>query len=90
MRMIYKGRRWCIRLGACNLPTRFFLAGPPDAFQEAVEEIKEQRLASSGPETMQRDILTELATPHIASPDVHVDTVDETIVMYIHLSLIHI
>ncbi len=66
------------------MPTRFFLAEPPDAFREAVEEIKEQRLASSGLETMRRDILTELATPHIASPDVHVDTVDETIVMPFH------
>ena len=66
------------------MPTRFFLTEPPDATQEAVAEIKKQRLASSGPETMQRDILTELATPHIASPDVHVDTVDETIVMYFH------
>ena len=47
-------------------------------------ESKKQRLASSGPETMQRDILTELATPHLASPDVHVDTVDETIVMHFH------
>ena len=33
---------------------------------------------------MQHDILTELTTPHIASPDVHVDTVDEAIVMYFH------
>ena len=66
------------------MPTRFFLAEPPDAFREAVEEIKEQRLASSGLETMRRDILTELATPHIASPDVHVGTVDETIVMPFH------
>ena len=33
---------------------------------------------------MQCDILTELATPHIASPDVYVDTVDEIIVMYFH------
>ena len=49
-----------------------------------MEEIKEQRLASSGLETMRRGILTELATPHIASPDVHVDTVDETIVMPFH------
>ena len=47
-------------------------------------EIKKQRLASSGPETMQRDILTELDTPHIASLDVPVDTVDETIVMPFH------
>ena len=33
---------------------------------------------------VQRDILTELATPHIASPYVHVDTADETIVMHFH------
>lgn len=66
------------------MPTRFFLAEAPDASQEAAAETKKQRLASSGPETMQCDILAELATPHIASPDVYVDTVDEIIVMYFH------
>ena len=70
--------------GSLQLADWFFLTEPPDAPQEAVEESKKQRLASSGLETMQRDILTELATPHIASPDVHVDTVDETIVMHFH------
>ena len=49
-----------------------------------MDEIKKQRSASSGPETMQHDILTELTTPHIASSDVHADTVDEAIVMYFH------
>jgi len=49
-----------------------------------VEEIKKQRSASSGPETMQHDILTELTTPRIASPEVHADTLDEAIVMYFH------
>ncbi len=49
-----------------------------------MEEIKKQRSASSGPETMQHGILTELTTPHIASSDVHADTVDEAIVMYFH------
>ena len=49
-----------------------------------MEEIKKQRSASSGPETMQHDILTELTTPRIASPEVHADTLDEAIVMYFH------
>ena len=49
-----------------------------------MEEIKKQRSASSGPETMQHDILTELTTPHIASHDMYADTVDEAIVMYFH------
>ena len=70
--------------GSLQLADSFFLPEPPDASQESVAEIKKQRLASSGLETMRRDILTELATPHIASLDVHVDTVDETIVMPFH------
>ena len=70
--------------GSLQLADSFFLTEPPDAPQEAVEEIKKQRLAWSGLETMQRDILTELATPHTASPDVHVDTVEETIVLPFH------
>jgi hypothetical protein len=30
------------------------------------------------------DLLSEITTPHIASPDVHVDTASQRIVMYFH------
>jgi hypothetical protein len=38
--------------GSLQLADSLFLTEPPDAPQEAVEEIKKQRLALSGPETM--------------------------------------
>ena len=69
--------------GSLQLADSLFLIEPPDAPPEAVEEIKKQR-AARGPETMLHDILTELTTPHIASPDVHVDSTNQTIVMYFH------
>ncbi len=70
--------------GSLQLADSLFLTEPPDAPPEAVEEIKKERFASRGPETMLHDILTELTTPHIASPDVHVDSANQTIVMYFH------
>ena len=33
---------------------------------------------------MSHDLLSEITTPHIASPDVHVDPVGQRIVMYFH------
>ena len=69
--------------GSLQLADSLFLIEPPDAPPEAVEENKKQR-AARGPETMLHDILTELTTPHIASPDVHVDSTNQTIVMYFH------
>ena len=33
---------------------------------------------------MSHDLLSEITTPHIASPDVHVDPIRQRIVMYFH------
>ena len=70
--------------GSLQLADSHFLTEPPDAPAEAVEEIKERRKAQRGDVEMSHDLLTELTTPHIASPDVHVDSANQTIVMYFH------
>jgi hypothetical protein len=70
--------------GSLQLADSLFLTEPPDAPPEAVEVLAQQRLASRGPETMVHDLVTELTTPHIASPDVHVDSANQNIVMYFH------
>ena len=70
--------------GSLQLANSRFLTEPPDAPEEAVEEIKKRRFAERGTERRSHDLLTELTTPHIASPDVHVDSANQTIVMYFH------
>lgn len=70
--------------GSLQLADSRFLTEPPDATPEAVEAVAKQRLATRGPETILHDLVTELTTPHIASPDVHIDSLNQTIVMYFH------
>ena len=70
--------------GSLQLAESHFLTEPPDAPAEAVEELRIRRGSSRGPDTLSHDLLTELTTPHIASPDVHVDSENQTIVMYFH------
>jgi len=69
--------------GSLQLADSCFLTTPPDASPDAVEHFR-ARYASSGPDRLSHDLLTELTTPHIASPDVHVDAVRQTIIMYFH------
>ncbi len=70
--------------GSLQLAESHFLTEPPDAPAEAVEELRIRRESSRGPDALSHDLLTELTTPHIASPDVHVDSQNQTIVMYFH------
>ncbi len=70
--------------GSLQLAGSHFLTEPPDAPPEAVEEIKKQRQALRGPDVLPHGLLEELTTPHIASPDVHVDSDNQMIVMYYH------
>ena len=76
---------WKIHVpGSLQLSDSLFLTEPPDAPPEAVKEIKRQRQALRGPDVLPHSLLEELTTPHIASPDVHVDSNNKTIVMYYH------
>jgi hypothetical protein len=70
--------------GSLQLADSHFLTEPPEAPAAAVEKIKAQRASLRGPDTLPHDLLTELTTPHIASPDVHVHPANRTIVMYFH------
>ena len=70
--------------GSLQLADSHFLTEPPDAPEDAVEEIKKRRMALRGPDQLSHDLLTELTTPHIASPDLHVDSQHQMVVMYFH------
>jgi hypothetical protein len=68
--------------GSLQLAQSRFLTEPPIASPEQVAQC-EARLKERGT-PMSYDALSEITTPHIASPDVHVDAVGRRIVMYFH------
>ena len=49
---------------------------------EELERLRTERAGRGAP--ISHDLLTEVTTPHIASPDVHVDTENRRIVIYFH------
>jgi len=71
--------------GSLQLAESHFATEPPAAPEGARERIAE-RYAAAGIDvtTLPHDLLVDLTTPHIASPDVHVDDVNQRIVMYFH------
>lgn len=68
--------------GSLRLAQLHFATEPPDAPPEAVEQIR--AWAKTTGLELPHDLVSELTTPHIASPDVHVDDQDRRIVMYFH------
>ena len=70
--------------GSLQLADSGFLTTPPDAPKDALEPFEARWASLSGPDRLSHDLLTELTTPHIASPDVHVDPARQQIVMYFH------
>jgi hypothetical protein len=66
--------------GSLQLVGSFLLTKPPDG---PVEELAKLRAAPQ-PANYSHDAFTEATTPHIASPDVHVDEPNRRIVMYYH------
>jgi hypothetical protein len=74
---------WRIHLpGSLQLEQSRFLTEPPESTPEQVVQF-EARLKRNGV-AIAHDLLLEITTPHIASPDVHVDTRERRIVMYFH------
>lgn len=74
---------WHIHVaGSLRLEQSCFLTEPPVASAEDLAE-HERRLERSGTR-ISHDLLSEITTPHIASPDVHVDEAGRRIVMYFH------
>ena len=68
--------------GSLQLEESRFLTEPPKVTAEQFAQF-EARLQQSGV-VISHDLLSEITTPHIASPDVHVDTPGRRIVMYFH------
>ncbi len=72
---------WHIRpLGSLQIGDSHFLTEPPDVPPAELARMRARR----GRATLSHDLLTEATTPHIASPDVHIDPVNRRIVMYFH------
>lgn len=68
--------------GSLHLAESRFLVAPP-AVTPAQLAAAEARMAQAGM-AISHDALSEITTPHIASPDVHVDQANRRIVMYFH------
>ena len=68
--------------GSLQIANSRFLTEPPDVSPEQLERLRARR--GAGAATLSHDLLTEVTTPHIASPDVHVDDGNRRIVMYFH------
>jgi len=68
--------------GSLQLEKSCFLTEAPQATPEQVAFYK-ARLKEAGIR-LSHDVLSEITTPHIASPDVHVDPSSRRIIMYYH------
>jgi hypothetical protein len=68
--------------GSLQLEQSCFLTEPPKATPQQVAEFEARSKRSGAP--ISHDLLLEITTPHIASPDVHVDWAGRRIVMYFH------
>jgi len=68
--------------GSLQIAHSQFLTEPPEVTPQELERLRARRRA--GAAALSHDLLTEVTTPHIASPDVHVDDANRRIVMYFH------
>ena len=68
--------------GSLQIASSHSLTEPPEVSPEELEQHRAARARRGAP--MSHDLLTEVTTPHIASPDVHVDDETRRIVMYFH------
>jgi hypothetical protein len=68
--------------GSLHLEQSRFLTEPPAVSPEQLAEFEARYKTRGAP--MSHDLLSEITTPHIASPDVHVDPDGRRIVMYFH------
>lgn len=67
--------------GSLQIAGSHFLEAPPELTPEQRAEILARPARPAG---ISHDPVTEATTPHIASPDVHVDDANRRIVMYYH------
>jgi hypothetical protein len=69
--------------GSLQIEDSYFLTDPPEVSASELEQIRAAREAS-GRVALSHDLLSEVTTPHIASPDVHVEHTNRQIIMYFH------
>lgn len=75
---------WTVYIpGSLQLEQSHFLVDKPEVTDDEITSFLAQRPEVSG-RKISHDAVTEMTTPHIASPDVHVDNVTKKIVMYFH------
>lgn len=70
--------------GALPLADSCFLTEPPDLSAAREAAIAERYVAAVGADAMPADLRADLTTPHIASPDVHVDDDQRRFRLYFH------
>lgn len=70
--------------GTLQLADSCFPTEPPEATDEQLDQLAELYRAALGDVEWSHDLLVEATTPHIASPDVHVDDEARRFVMYYH------
>lgn len=77
---------WHIHVaGSLQLAESHFPTEPPAVPEGGREKVYARyRAAGIDPDALLHDPVYELSAPHIASPDVHVDEVNQQIVMYYH------
>jgi hypothetical protein len=69
--------------GSLQIADSHFLTDPPEVSADEADRLRAAR-AARGAAAISHDAVTEATTPHIASPDVHVDNDTQRIVMYFH------
>jgi len=70
--------------GALSVAQTPFPQTPPSFTEEEMTAYRDRSLAGGVEVSQFPDIARELTTPHIASPDVHVDEANHRIIMYYH------
>lgn len=68
--------------GSLQLAQSYFLTAPPTVKPEQLAQFEARRKERGV--AMSHDLLSEITTPHIASPDLHIDLAGRRIVMYFH------
>ncbi len=70
--------------GALRIENTPFPQSPPPFTEQQMEDYKTRARAAGLDPDQFPDIAKEMTTPHVASPDVHVDTANQRIIMYYH------
>lgn len=75
---------WTVHVpGSLQLADSTFLTEPPEATPQQLDELAEVYTAVLGP-GWPPDLVHDATTPHIASPDVHIDQEHRRFLMYFH------